>query len=57
MLRTSRGSNARASGGVPESSASSITARSAGRGKLPVCVVRMRSLLRFMIVSPPWSNW
>ena len=35
---------------VPEEEASltfSISSRSSGRGRLPVCVVRMRSLLRF----------
>jgi hypothetical protein len=32
--------------------ASSISFRSGGNGKLPACVVKIRSLLRFMFVIP-----
>src|SRR5262245_17919245 len=50
-----RASKAPASGTVPVSSASSRTVRSSGRGRLPVCVVRMRSVLAFM--APYDSTW
>ena len=53
--RLTRVCSAPASGGVPPSSASSIAVRSPARGKLPVCVVRMRSVLSFIAVSLPES--
>src|SRR5580765_5013025 len=46
--RRTRVSNAAGSGMRPESSASSVVVRSWARGRLPVCVVRMRSVLSFM---------
>src|SRR6266516_1772862 len=45
-------SKAWGSGAVPASIASRVAVRSQGRGRLPVWVVRMRSVLRFMAVSP-----
>jgi hypothetical protein len=36
----------------PESSASRVVVRSWARGRLPVCVVRIRSVLSFIDVSP-----
>ena len=50
-----RASNAAASGALPASSASSVDVRSRALGRLPVCVVKMRSVLSF-IVSPPYSR-
>src|SRR5215475_2246283 len=50
--RRTRASNASGSGMRPESSASRVVVRSTARGRLPVCVVRMRSVLRFIVVSP-----
>src|SRR2546421_6006031 len=43
-----RAASAAGSTGTPSSRANIIWIRSAGRGRLPVCVVRNRSLLRFM---------
>jgi hypothetical protein len=38
--------------GAPPAAAWSWSSRSSGRGRLPTCVVRMRSVLRFtMVVS------
>src|SRR2546425_13329696 len=48
--RRTRASNAAGSGAVPASSASSVAVRSWARGRLPVCVVRMRSVLSFIVV-------
>src|SRR4030095_11196265 len=50
-----RASKAAGSGRVPVSSVSRSTVRSSGRGRLPVCVVRMRSVLAFM--APYDSTW
>src|SRR5215470_2176864 len=49
--RFTRASNAAGSGARPESSASSVVVRSWARGRLPVCVVRMRSVLSFIAAS------
>src|SRR5712671_7361845 len=49
--RRTRASNTAASGMRPESSASSVVVRSWARGRLPVCVVKMRSVLSFIVVS------
>jgi len=38
--------------GFPSSLAMSIARRSSGRGKLPACVVRIRSVLRCMVPPP-----
>src|SRR4029453_7052588 len=46
-LRT-RSASAGPSTGTPSSRANIMRIRSAGRGRLPVCVVRMRSTLRFI---------
>src|SRR5947207_1484426 len=46
--RPSRASNAASSNPWPVSRASSIARRSGGRGRLPTCVVRMRSVLSFI---------
>src|SRR5690242_11790252 len=46
-----RACKASRSTGTPSSFANIMRTRSAGRGRLPVCVVRKRSLLRFMIDS------
>src|SRR5579884_3761751 len=35
---------------------STIATRSSGRGRLPVCVVRMRSVLRFTLLLPPRAS-
>src|SRR5437870_12698456 len=43
-----RASSADGSTGTPSSLANIIRIRSAGRGRLPVCVVRNRSVLRFI---------
>src|SRR5438093_1520019 len=59
--RCTRASKTAGSGGVPASSASNVAARSGGRGRLPVWVVRIRSVLRFMVdcssVSPHAGLW
>src|SRR5450631_2731203 len=44
-------SSAFGSTGTPSSLANIVRIRSGGRGKLPVCVVRNRSLLRFIDIS------
>src|SRR5262249_5529658 len=46
--RRTRASKAAGSGRVPASSASRVVVRSWARGRLPVCVVRIRSMLSFM---------
>src|SRR5438093_12085458 len=49
-VRRTRASKAAESGVVPASSASSVAVRSWARGRIPVCVVRMRSVLSFIVV-------
>src|SRR5262245_19695136 len=49
--RCTRVSTAPGSGIRPASSSSSVVVRSWARGRLPVCVVRMRSVLSFIVVS------
>src|SRR5262249_49319706 len=45
-----RAASAAGSTGTPSSLAYIVRTRSSGRGRLPVCVVRKRSVLRFMTV-------
>src|SRR5438477_9903411 len=45
--------NASSSTGSPVSRFWIMSARSCGRGRLPVCVVRIRSVLRFIFLAPP----
>src|SRR5919197_1351465 len=59
--RCTRASKTAGSGVVPASRASNVADRSGGRGRLPVWVVRIRSVLRFMVdcssVSPHAGLW
>src|SRR6185436_21004962 len=47
-----RAARAAGSTGTPSSLAYIIRIRSSGRGRLPVCVVRKRWVLRFMALAP-----
>ena len=55
-LRASAFSYAASSTLPPSKRACSAASMSAGRGRLPVWVVRMRSVLRFIVVAPPMTR-